>query len=83
MGMAGPSAHEWLAAVTRRADYDAASDRLTVDGDDWRGLVRLARRALDLGDEADPPASGDWRVYRDPRYTGGWRTGIAATTTGQ
>lgn len=69
MGMAGPNADQWLAAVLRRVTINEKTDRITVDGDDWRNVVRLARQALGHdADYVDPPASGDWMVYRAAGY---------------
>ena len=51
MGMAGPSAAEWLNTVTKRAKYNRATNTVTADVDDWGNLVSAAMIAYGITDE--------------------------------
>ena len=60
MGMAGPSCHEWLAAVLHCAEVSDDRRQITVDVDDWNNLVAVYRRAMNI----PPDATDDGAVLR-------------------
>jgi hypothetical protein len=51
IGMAGPTAAEWLNDVTRRAKFDVKTGTITADVDDWGNLVSAAKIAYGITDD--------------------------------